>query len=103
MESVWKWHVIPENLGFFAGGFRLTLTSFVLAWVGCWAFGVLFGALRHSTRPWLRYPAAAVVGAIPGTPGLMFVVRRYFLGHPLIGAARIPFSAAVWALVVPQG
>ena len=97
MESFWKWRVIPENLPFFMGGFQLTLTIFVLAWVGCWAFAVVFGAMRHSTRPWLRYPAAAVVEVIRGTPGLMFVVWVYFLSQPLIGYALSPFWAAVVA------
>jgi len=103
MESFWKWRVIPENLPFFIGGFELTLTIFVLAWVGCWAFALVFGAMRHSTRPWLRYPAAAVVEVIRGTPGLMFVVWVYFLSQPLIGYALSPFWAAVWALVIHQG
>ncbi|HET6319300.1 MAG TPA: ABC transporter permease subunit, partial [Chloroflexota bacterium] len=103
MESFWKWHVIVENFGFFAAGFRLTLTIFVLAWVGCWAFAVVFGAMRHSSRPWLSYPAAAVVEIIRGTPGLMFVVWVYFLSQPLIGYALSPFWAAVWALVIHQG
>jgi His/Glu/Gln/Arg/opine family amino acid ABC transporter permease subunit len=93
MESFWKWHVIPENLAFFAAGFRLTLTI----------FAVVFGAMRHSPRPWLRYPAAAVVEIVRGTPGLMFVVWVYFLSQPLIGYALSPFWAAVWALVIHQG
>src|SRR5215510_12807695 len=100
MESFWKWRVVPENLGFFASGFRLTLTIFVLAWIGCWAFAVVFGAMRHSSRPWLSYPAAAIVEIIRGTPGLMFVVWVYFLSQPLIGYALSPFWAAVWALVI---
>lgn len=103
MESVWKWHVIPENLGFFASGFQLTLIIFALSWVGCWTFAVVFGAMRHSSRPWLSYPAAAVVEVIRGTPGLMFVVWVYFLSQPLIGYAMSPFWAAVWALLIHQG
>lgn len=103
MESFWKWNVISENLGFFADAFRLTLTIFAVAWVGCWAFAVVFGAMRHSPRPWLRYPAGAVVEIIRGTPGLMFVVWVYFLSQPLIGYALSPFWAAVWALVIHQG
>ena len=67
MESFWNWRVIPDNLGFFAGAFRLTLTIFVLAWIGCWAFAVVFGAMRHSSRPWLSYPAAAVIEILRGT------------------------------------
>jgi polar amino acid transport system permease protein len=75
----------------------------VLAWVGCWAFAIVFGAMRHSSRPWLHVPAAAVIEVIRGTPGLMFVVWVYFLSQPLIGYALSPFWAAVWALLIHQG
>ncbi|MBI2131654.1 MAG: amino acid ABC transporter permease [Candidatus Tectomicrobia bacterium] len=103
MESFWKWHVIPENLHFFAMGFRLTLVLFGLAWVGCWAFAVVLGAMRHSERWWLRYPAAGVIEVIRGTPGIMFVVWVYFLSQPLVGYALSPFWAAVWALLIHNG
>jgi His/Glu/Gln/Arg/opine family amino acid ABC transporter permease subunit len=103
VESFWKWNVIPDNFPFFMAGFRLTLTIFVLSWVGCWTFAILFGAMRHSPRSWLRVPAGAVVEVIRGTPGLMFVVWVYFLSQPLIGYALSPFWAAVWALLIHQG
>jgi len=103
VESFWKWHVIPENLWFFAGGFRLTLIIFAISWVGCWTFAIVFGMMRHSPRWWLHYPAAAVIEVIRGTPGLMFVVWVYFLSRPLIGYAMSPFWAAVWALLIHNG
>ena len=103
MESFWKWHVIPENFGFFAQAFQLTLEIFAISWLGCWTFAVVFGAMRHSKLWWLRLPAAAVVEVIRGTPGLMFVVWVYFLSRPLVGFSLSPFWAAVWALMLHNG
>ncbi len=103
MESFWKWHVIPENFGFFVQGFGLTLQLFALSWVGCWIFAIVFGSMRFSSLWWLRGPAAAVVEVIRGTPGLMFVVWVYFLSRPLVGFALSPFWAAMWALMIHNG
>lgn len=103
METFWKWHVIPENIGFFVAGFGLTLEIFALSWVGCWVFALVFGAMRHSRLWWLKIPAAAVVEVIRGTPGIMFIVWVYFLSRPVVGYALSPFWAAVWALMLHNG
>lgn len=103
MESFWKWHVIPENFGFFVGGFVLTLELFALSWVGCWTVGIVLGAMRHSRMWWLRLPAGAVVELVRGTPGIMFIVWVYFLSRPLVGYSLSPFWAAVWALLIHNG
>ena len=103
MESFWKWHVIPENIGFFVAGFGLTLEIFAVSWIGCWVFAVFFGAMRHSRLWWLKLPAAAVVEVIRGTPGIMFIVWVYFLSRPVVGYSLSPFWAAVWALMLHNG
>jgi His/Glu/Gln/Arg/opine family amino acid ABC transporter permease subunit len=103
LESFWKWHVIPENIGFFVQGFGLTLQLFAWSWVGCWIFAIVFGSMRFSKLWWLRGPAAVVVEVIRGTPGLMFVVWVYFLSRPLVGFALSPFWAAMWALMIHNG
>ena len=61
MESFWKWHVIPENLWFFAKAFGLTLELFALSFIGCWVVAVILGTMRYSDLWWLRHPAAAVI------------------------------------------
>ena len=81
MESFWKWHVIPENLGFFASGFRLTLTIFALSWVGMW-MGLRSSRHQRATLatlgrvmglPWLAIFLLAFLGAGRGfSPGFIF-------------------------------
>ncbi len=103
MESFWKWHVILENLGYFAKAFSLTLALFALSWIGCWAVAIVLGAMRHSERWWLRLPSAGVIEIIRGIPDLMFVIWIYFMSTPLFGFPLRPFWAAVLALILHNG
>ncbi|MEE8292708.1 MAG: amino acid ABC transporter permease [Candidatus Tectomicrobia bacterium] len=103
MESFWKWYVIADNAPFFLQAFRLTLELFALSWIGCWMFALIFGTMRQSQYWWLRFPAAAAVEVIRGTPGIMFMVWVYFLSRPIIGYALSPYWAAVWALMLHNG
>ena len=103
MESFWKWNVIPDNIGFFAKAFGVTIELFLLSWVGCWMVAVILGTMRHSERWWLKLPAVGIIEVVRGTPDLMFVVWVYFLSRPLVGFSLSPFWATVGALILHNG
>jgi polar amino acid transport system permease protein len=95
------------------GGVVLTLYLAVISLVLAFIVGLIFGLMRNSTRPWIKYPAVAYIELIRGMPLIMVIFWFVFLLPKVFGyviddiynviIAFVCFSGAYMAEIVRAG
>jgi polar amino acid transport system permease protein len=72
--------VVYEGIAFLSlGGFLLTMVLSVIVVVVCFFVGLVFGLMRTSHNPLIRYPAMIYIEIIRGGPLLMVIFWFYFM------------------------
>ena len=95
--------VITENLPFFWTGLRTTFGLTIATVIGGLLLGTPLAVARSSSKPWLRYPALALIEVVRGIPILMLIFWIYFLLPRLLGTAVPSYVAGLVALIVFNG
>jgi len=85
------------------GGLALTFLLAACGLVLALPVGIVFGLCRISPFRALRWPAAALVYGVRGTPLLMVIFWAYFLLPTITGHRTNQFSTMLTALVVFDG
>jgi polar amino acid transport system permease protein len=112
--------VITKNLRYLVlgpphrmGGIVLTLYLAGISLVLAFVVGLIFGLMRNSARPWIKYPAVAYIELIRGLPLIMVIFWFVFLLPKVFGyviddvynviIAFVCFSGAYMAEIVRAG
>jgi polar amino acid transport system permease protein len=112
--------VITRNLRYLVlgpphrmGGIVLTLYLAGISLVLAFVVGLIFGLMRNSARPWIKYPAVAYIELIRGMPLIMVIFWFVFLLPKVFGyviddvynviIAFVCFSGAYMAEIVRAG
>lgn len=112
--------VVTKNLRYLVlgpphrmGGIVLTLYLAGISLVLAFVVGLIFGLMRNSARPWIKYPAVAYIELIRGMPLIMVIFWFVFLLPKVFGyviddiynviIAFVCFSGAYMAEIVRAG
>lgn len=100
IDTYWQYFLVGQYPHGPLGGLVLTLILAALGLLLAFPLGLAFGVARVS--PWrsLRWPVAALVYVVRGTPLLMVVFWAYFFLPTLTGQKTDQFSTMLIALVV---
>lgn len=90
---------VINNFWFMIGGLKQTLGLAVIAITLSFFLGVVFGALRLSTRPYLHYPAVLYIELVRSIPLILFIFWLFFILSDF-GLSVDRFWAAALALTV---
>lgn len=90
---------VINNFWFMIGGLKQTLGLAVIAITLSFFLGVVFGALRLSTRPYLSYPAVLYIELVRSIPLILFIFWLFFILSDF-GLNVDRFWAAAFALTV---
>src|SRR5918911_3272147 len=91
--------VLIDNFDKILGGFRTTITMFVVAAVLSLLLGTVLGAMRVSPVPVLRAAGTAYVNVVRNTPLVVIFILIVF-GLPEVGIKPSFFVRAVIALTL---
>jgi len=92
--------VIADNLGYMAGGLRLTFEIAVMAVTGGLAWGIVLGLGRVSSVWWLYYPASLYIHFFRGIPLILVIFWIYFLMPVFLGRALGQMPAVVLSFIL---
>jgi polar amino acid transport system permease protein len=81
------------------GGLALTIIMAIAGLVCAFPLAIAFGVARTSVRPWLAWPAAAVVHIVRGLPVLMLLFWAYFAIPLITGKSISGVTTVICALV----
>lgn len=103
------WEVVWNNLDYFLigaypdgplGGLAMGILLALGGIFGAFWLGLIFGLLRISKKPWLKYPAMVYIEIVRGTPLLMVIFWFYFLAPILLGHTLPEATSALISFIV---
>jgi polar amino acid transport system permease protein len=103
VDNYWLYFLVGQFPDGPLGGLALTILLGGSALLLASPLGVLLGIARVSGSRWLRWPVAAIVYVVRGTPLLMVVFWAYFFLPSLTGQKTGQFATMLAALVVFNG
>ncbi|SDY81343.1 amino acid ABC transporter permease [Citreimonas salinaria] len=97
------WQAAFDSIPFLLAGIPYTLLiSFGGLAIGL-LLGMIFGLLRLSSKPWLRWPAIAYIEIFRGTPVLVQVLFIFYGLPQLLGGPIDAIAAGIAAIAVNSG
>jgi polar amino acid transport system permease protein len=103
------WDVVWNNLDYFLigaypqgplGGLAMSILLAIGGIFGAFWLGLVFGLMRLSSRPWLKWIAIVYIEIIRGTPLLMVIFWFYFLAPILLGQSLPEATSALISFIV---
>lgn len=103
------WEVVWNNMDYFLigaypqgplGGLAMGILLALGGIFGAFWLGLIFGLLRISRKPWLKYPAMVYIEIVRGTPLLMVIFWFYFLAPILLGHTLPEATSALISFIV---
>ena len=100
MLSAMDFSVIVDNLGYMAGGLRLTFEIALMAVTGGLTWGILLGLARLSPIPLIYYPASLYIHFFRGIPLILVIFWIYFLVPVFLGRSVGQLPAVVLSFIL---